>query len=147
MTFGSVETRRQYSEDQVSDALVALQAHGGNVAQTSQDIGIPRPTLIAWRDGERRKPSSEDALSSRIASVTRKQARLARKWQRIVDLSLKRAEQLLMTDKPVMLRDLSWTAGVGTDKVQLLTGKPTERTELSLAAFLARESLNPTDTR
>lgn len=143
MTFQKGETRRQYNEDQVSDTLVALQAHGGNVKQTSEDVGIPRPTIISWRDGARRKPATIGAQESRTASVTRKQARLAKKWQRIVDLSLKRAEELLLTDKPVILRDLSWTAGVGTDKVQLLTGKPTERTELSLAAFLARETLDP----
>ena len=67
------------------------------------------------------------------------------------DALLNRAEELLKAGGKLLLRDVTWTAAVGTDKVQLLTGKATERTEIvTLADFLRMnnpplERINPAD--
>jgi len=71
-----------------------------------------------------------------------KEGEVAAGWGSVRDLAMERARALLNDPSTkLQLRDLSWTAAVATDKVQLLTGKPTERTEvLSLADFLKGSS-------
>lgn len=46
--------QREYTDDEISSALVALEANGGNVSKTAREIGIPRMTIIGWRDGTMR---------------------------------------------------------------------------------------------
>jgi hypothetical protein len=41
----------RYTDEQVRDALVQLELNGGNVKRTAVALGIPRTTLIEWRDG------------------------------------------------------------------------------------------------
>lgn len=40
-----------YTDQQVAEALAALELNGGNVKRTAAETGIPRATLIRWRDG------------------------------------------------------------------------------------------------
>lgn len=41
---------RTWTDDQRVEALTRLAANGGNVSQTSRELGIPRATIILWRD-------------------------------------------------------------------------------------------------
>jgi transposase-like protein len=43
--------KRTYSDEEKADALLQLDANGGNLKRTAVAIGIPRKTLAEWRDG------------------------------------------------------------------------------------------------
>ncbi len=43
---------RSYSDGDKADALLAIEANGGNVFLTAKQIGIPAPTLFEWFRGK-----------------------------------------------------------------------------------------------
>ncbi len=44
--------RRQYTDEERSNALAALAANGGNIKQTAAQLNIPRKTLENWSRGK-----------------------------------------------------------------------------------------------
>jgi hypothetical protein len=46
--------RRRYSDEDRAVALAALAANGNNLRRTARQLGIPRASLLAWRNGGRR---------------------------------------------------------------------------------------------
>jgi hypothetical protein len=42
--------KQEYRDEQVRDALVALELNQGNLKATALQLGMPRTTLLAWRD-------------------------------------------------------------------------------------------------
>jgi len=42
--------RREYSDEQRAEALALLDANEGNVRRTARELGIPRGTLLSWKD-------------------------------------------------------------------------------------------------
>ncbi len=43
--------KRRYSDQEKAEALAALDANGGNLLKTSEQIGIPRQTIQEWASG------------------------------------------------------------------------------------------------
>jgi len=126
--------KRRYTEADKATALAVLKSCGGDYSKGARTAGIPRNTLKSWALEPRyAAPASVRQQKERDAAVA---------WSELRDLALDRARATVMDDsQKIQFRDLSWTAAVATDKVQLLTGKPTERTEvLSLADFLKGSS-------
>ena len=42
-----------YTDQQVAEALAALELNGGAIRPTARELGIPPATLVNWRDGVR----------------------------------------------------------------------------------------------
>jgi len=122
--------RRRYTEADKATALAVLKARGNDLSKAARDTDIPRTTLQRWQ--------SEPRNAAPLELRQQKERDAAGAWSELRDLALDRARATVLDDsQKIQFRDLSWTAAVATDKVQLLTGKPTERTEvLSLADFL-----------
>jgi len=45
------DVRHRYSDEERADALLALEANGGNLSRTARQMGIPRATLRLWAQG------------------------------------------------------------------------------------------------
>jgi len=125
--------RRHYSDKDRAEALAVLRAVGGDLSQAARDCGIPRKTLASWR--------AQPALAAPADVRQTKEDDLANRWSEVRDLAIIRAKEQLEAGGKLGLRDLTILAGVGTDKVNLLTGKSTERIEVTnLADFLRTTS-------
>ena len=121
--------KRSYTEEGKATALAILKANGGNLGRAAKASDVPRNTLRRWMVDPRK--AAPEALRRQ------KEDELADRWSEVRDLSIGRAKEALERGEKLQLRDLFIGAGIATDKVNLLTGKPTERTEvMNLADFL-----------
>ena len=111
--------QRTYTDDDRVQALAALDLNGGNVTRTSEQTGVSRLTIRAWRDaalsaGEQlvtmpvttEKPPKRDwaDLYGRAATL----------GARIINRNLRRYRNLDL--KPSELRDVAVIAGIAVDK-------------------------------
>lgn len=113
-----------YSEEDRVNALATLEANGGNVKRTAQQLGIPRGTLITWRDKSEPVTST---LSERVSEVidtkTAEVGELVERWMNVQNKFLDVVEHSLdtyITDKtalePDQLKHLMVGAGITADK-------------------------------
>lgn len=107
--------RRQYSDADKAMALATLDAHGGDVAKTARQLGIPRTTLIGWAAdrgvvndvSELRQVKKRD-LADRLEEIAHD----------LVDVMPNKMQQ-------ATLQQIATSLGITVDKMQLLRGKPT----------------------
>lgn len=115
-----VQQRRSFSDNDKAAALAALDANGGNVYRTAKELNVPRSTLQEWANGR----VSHDVPELR-----------QQKRQDLHELFLNEiyaiAELMPTKRHEATYSQLATAAGIFTDKVQLLTGKATQRTEAS----------------
>ncbi len=111
--------QRRYSDDERAAALAALAANGGNLSQTARQLGIPKATLRAWRDGAAHPEASENS--------TPKKAALAHRLEEVAHQILDgmTAERLLLSAPHQAMTAL----GIAVDKMQLLRGRATAITD------------------
>lgn len=155
----------KYDSEQVRSAVTLL-ATVKNVSKVSRMTGIPRSVLTSWRDGKRRAadtttgsvgtdtPQGRQAVSKQ-AGATRAE-KLTQKWDRSTTRSLdivnRRLDQLdrklrkggtVTTEDIRGLKETAWVAGVGTDKLQILTGGATQRVEVGPVVRLSGDQRIP----
>jgi transposase-like protein len=106
-------TRRRYTRKQKSDAVQA--AIASSTLAAAEQSGIPESTLRYWVDSPEFAELREKTQEERAAG-----------WRVVGTLAVARLVQLVPEMEP---RDLITLAGVATDKSQILSGGPTERTE------------------
>lgn len=112
--------RPVYSDEIKASAIAFMDAAGypdtpGASERVSERFGIPRRTLERWYKGERRRPP--DHL------VHGKKAELADLFRAEIAAAFKEMNEA----RPgASYRDLATAVGILTDKLQLLTGEPTE---------------------
>lgn len=94
-----------YTDSQVAAALAALEVNGGNVSQTSRELGISRPTLIEWRDRSGLTLPTPEKTPHDFASLW------AEKQQKVLELIDAKSDT-------ASFRDLSIFAGIAADKHQ-----------------------------
>lgn len=116
----------QYSPSAKAEALQLLAEVGK--AEASKRTGIPEGTIASWgaRNGVTFRPDSPTTVAERKSELVLKLLPLAAK---LVD----RLEQRIGSDD-ASLRDLAQTLMIVVDRVQLLTGQATARTETTIAA-------------
>ena len=108
--------KRSYSDADKAAALVALDANGGNLKRTAEQLGIPEPTLRQWSKGR----TNADVEAMREGA----KVDLADRLERVVGVLLAAAVD---PDKVegASLKDVMTGAGIAIDKMQLLRGEPT----------------------
>lgn len=112
--------RRSFSDNDKAAALAALDANGGNVLRTAKQLNVPRSTLQEWANGR----VSHDVPELR-------QQKRQDLHSLFMDEIYAIAELLPTKRHEATYSQLATAAGIFTDKVQLLTGKATQRTETS----------------
>jgi hypothetical protein len=110
--------RRAYSDQEKAGFLLALEANGGNLSATERETGVPISTLASWRDGKGVNTDITDLCNEKAPSLAEKFEALAHK---LVDA----APDFIHADKTT-LSMVATSAGIATDKAQLLRGKATE---------------------
>lgn len=112
---------RQYTDAEKAEALVALEANGGNVKGTARALGIPEPTLRLW--------SLNQHVNKDVVEIQDE--------KRIDFTHLLEAEILAalgaMHGKrdDASYADMARTIGIFTDKLELLRGNATSRMEVN----------------
>lgn len=116
LTGQPTRSRRTYTDSDRLTGLAALEANGGNVTRTAQAIGIPKPTLILWRDqaieaGSQKILTAPDHVKPDWADLYGQAAVLG---ARIITKNLRRYRHLAL--KPSELRDVAVISGIAVDK-------------------------------
>lgn len=111
----------RYSDDQRAAVLAALDANGGNLSKTARDTGVPKSTLIAWRDNVHVPPSDELRTVKKLELADLIRAELAAIFEALPG---KRAA--------ASYKDATTAAGILMDKLALVEGDPTSRVEMNV---------------
>lgn len=114
-------TRHQYSSDDKAAALAALEANGGNLRLTSRQLKIPLTTLHMWASGH--VPNDVPNLR------TEKKAELQDELRRIAYALV---EAIPAKVDSANLQQIATTLGIVIDKMQLLSGQPTDRSQIDI---------------
>lgn len=119
----SMPKRKSYDDKFRASAVVMLEAAGypdqvGALTKTAQHLGIPPRTLSRWFNGEQNPPPDR--------VVTEKRDELADLLDREIRAAIGEMDD---ARKEASYRDLGTVAGILIDKMQLITGKPTSRSE------------------
>lgn len=111
----------RYSDEQRAAVLAALDANGGNLSKTARDTGVPKSTLIAWRDNVHVPPPDELRTSKKLELTELIHAELEAIF-----------ETLPGKRNAADYRALTTGAGILVDKLALLQGDPTSRVEMNV---------------
>ena len=106
-----------YTDQQVAAALAALEVNAGNVQRTALALGIPRTTLIEWRDRSADTVDSKtDTPSKSIppSVLAERPHDFAGMWGEVQELAAARMRELIPEEKD--LRAVAIAAGIAADK-------------------------------
>jgi hypothetical protein len=140
---------RYYTPEEIQEGLQAYIWAGENATQASRNLAakgkrIARTTLIEWSKThadmiEDLKAKHEEYLTDLYRDVARKSAEATIEG---VELALSDIREGKVKDPGATVRNLATTAGIATDKIMLLTGRPTDITEHRDPAQVIKELAN-----
>lgn len=137
--------RRGYSDEDKAFALAYLQAHGGNVYRAAKDLGIHPQNLYQWSHGLRISEQARlmskqkvEELKQQLTSLA--ETSLAAAMDRIQNGNVQALvvpqgggmSAVELVKVPVPFKDLTVGLGITIEKLQLLSGKPTEISQQSV---------------
>jgi hypothetical protein len=114
--------RRQYSDNDKAAALAALDANGGNTYKTAKDTGINRQTLANWANG---RGVNHDMPNL----VHQKKGELA---ERLMDVAHLLVDAIPDKIADASLQQVSTSLGIAIEKIQLLQGEATSRSDIRM---------------
>lgn len=133
--------RKRFNDDFRASAVLMLEATGypekkGGLTQVSTHLGVPLSTLRGWYTAERNPPPAELRNEKRIDLIGELTA--------LLGLTFTAAKN---TVNEASYKELATAIGIFVDKLQLLSGQPTERQEVNVTdhrerilAVVARKS-------
>ena len=116
-------TDMAYTEQQRADTLIALEANNGNISLTSEQTGIPRPTIYAWLSDNLTLKSDHAIATAELIPATREAFKT-----RLTSLRDKVLGHLEVNFEDLSARESVVALGILIDKVELLEGNATSRT-------------------
>ena len=116
--------KRVYTDEDRARVKTVLEVNDGNVKRTSRDTGVAEQTVRDWKKQWERGglPEKVRAALPAVAEAT------TNEYEAVVNKAVQRTLELLDDDK-LKARDAAWIAGVFTDKLRLIRGEATSRTE------------------
>ncbi len=130
--------RRSYDDDDKAATLAALRANGGNVAKTSRECGVPRPTLISWLKEQQRAAPVGQVSDPSDTLLTPKKEAVAERLPAAERLLAEKLDRIagemadgLTSEKieKASVAQLAVAMAVVIDKARLLRGKATSINE------------------
>lgn len=120
---------KSYTKKEKAVAIAVVEAHDGNIARASKELGIPERTVGHWAKGENIDQEVLDLVSEAKEEIKTK-------LRSVTDQMLDRASEILRQLKGVQptysdLQKLFVSIAIGIDKAELIEGKPTSRVETS----------------
>ena len=128
--------KTRYTDEQIATSLATLQANSGNAKRTAKSLGIPLTTLRQWAG--RAQSSTAHPKQVDPALVDQQSEKLAGNWERIALGATDKAFERL---DEASVKDLLIGAGIATEKVQLLRGRATSRSEGSQIVYVQPAAL------
>lgn len=116
--------RRTYTPEDQARVAVILQANVGNVKRTARETGVPAMTVRDWKvrwEAEGYPDPIEEVLPTIAGEITE---RMDYARGLAVDTVIEK-----LRDGKVSAKDAAWIAQVFTDKINLIKGLATSRTE------------------
>lgn len=111
--------RARYDPDQVANALVILDANGGNLTRTSQQTGIPVTTLSGWKRGRGVPKEAREKRQVARESLTERLLDLVHQIMDIMPSKLPGATAACLAS----------TMSMAIEKLLLFMGNPTSITQ------------------
>lgn len=134
-------SRRQYSDQDIAEALTVLQANEGNISRTARQLDVPEATLRYWNE-VKAVAIGADRIRELRARKTEGLAEAFHDlaWECIGSVTKEKLDR-------ASLKDTSIAAAVATDKARLLKGEPTQlhaavEARKTVAAIVARTGLS-----
>ena len=137
-----MKKRPHYDDEYRASAVLMLEAAGypgqeGALSRVSDRLGVARSTLRSWADGSHNPPPAKIRHEKKRDFIA--------DLQHLLGLHIDAATEVVGDSGD--LRAIDTGIGILVDKIQLLTGQPTERAEVNvndhrerLLADLARKS-------
>lgn len=137
MTSGILESRSRYTPEQITTGLTVLALCGGDAARAEAQLAeqgtpVPKSTLKDWRETfhpERYREISHELaprIEEQVVHLQREIATTAsRAALKALALESERLDAGQVKDAAASARNLSTVAGIATDKILSLTGRPT----------------------
>lgn len=122
--------------------IAALEANGGNAKKTAAQLGIPRSTLryvVGRMSQNARGKVHKDASPEVVADLAENWRKVAEKGTAIALAAMEHIDPAEMRSRDV--KELLIGAAVATEKRELLTGRPTQRTESVRIALVDASAL------
>jgi len=119
----TTRARRDYTDEEKAKALALLHANAGNQNRTARTLGIPRLPLCRWAQGQASDGKNPEELA---ALRQRKRDELSLGFRQIAEKALALLPGKLAT---ASAKDLAVIAAIACDKVLLLSGEATSRSE------------------
>ena len=116
-------TDMAYTEQQRADTLIALEANDGNIKLTSEQTGIPRPTIYAWLSDNLTLKNDHAIETANLLPATREAFKT--RLTSLRDQVLGHLEEIFVD---LSARESVVALGILIDKVELLEGNATSRT-------------------
>lgn len=136
------KARREYTDEEKAAALAALRLHGGDASKAAREMGIPRQTLLRWRDSapdvvRQIGQDKTDGIAVMMDRIARRAAGLVEKGMDYIDSATLADEDGNVTDisgavAAKALPELNRVMGTAVDKGQLLRGDPTSNTRIQI---------------
>lgn len=129
----TLEKRRRYTNEEIEHGLITL-ARLGSPLRASEETGIPKTTLIDWRD-QHHADRYQEIHASVLPAI---QARMAQGAEIVVQQAtaleidiLTKLSNAQLEDKDLgpTLQRVSTTKGINAEKALLLRGQPTSIVE------------------
>ena len=116
--------RRVYTAENKATVFAALTANEGNVKRTTRETDIPEQTVRDWKKLWARTGVPAVIADAILPALEEKAEQYERVRDKALDIALDRLD-----DPKTSAKDATWIAGVMTDKIRLLRGEATSRTE------------------
>lgn len=119
--------RRHYTDDERAAGLAVLALHGGNLKRAAREAGVPERTLRRWTQ---EAPEEVGAIAAqKKADLADLMEDIARRAAGCITMAIEaiEADPALAIDK---FSDLNRVAGTALDKMRVLRGETSERTEV-----------------
>ena len=116
--------RRKYTEEQRAEVFTMLTIHDGNVKRTARESGIAEQTVRDWKKLWERRGLPANVSEVLPAIMDAKVNQYEEVRDKALGIALERLD-----DPKTTAKDATWIAGVMTDKIRLLRGEVTSRTE------------------
>lgn len=121
--------RKQYSDDFRADCVLMLEAAGypdqkGALTAVAKKVKVPARTISRWFNKENNPPPDN------VVSI--KKGELVDKLETAVHMMLDSIVGDISRMDDAQLKELLTSLGIGIDKLQLLTGGPTEQNKTEI---------------
>ena len=116
-------TDMAYTEQQRADTLIALEANGGNILRTSEQMNVAEATIRAWVAESRDQKTDLAVAANELLPATREAFK-----NRLTSLRDKVLGHLEVNFEDLSARESVVALGILIDKVELLEGNATSRT-------------------